>query len=48
MRRNLISSFHPVMRRSGVTARLEINMISDHDPVNRVMNSIGLTPRSPV
>jgi hypothetical protein len=37
----------PVMRRSGVTARLAIRMINDHDHVNRVIVSIGFAPKSP-
>ena len=48
MRRNLISSFQPVILRSGVTARHVSKKISAHEPVNRVIVSIGLTPRSPM
>jgi hypothetical protein len=36
------------MRRRGVTARLAIKIINDHEPVNRVMVSMGFTPKSPV
>ena len=37
MRRNLISSFQPVILRSGVTARHVSKKISAHEPVNRVI-----------
>src|SRR5690242_15430973 len=48
MRRNLIRSFEPVRRRSGVTARHASKKINAHEPVKRVIVSIGLTPRLPV
>ena len=48
MRRNLITSFQPVSRRSGVMARLASKIINDHEPVKRVMYSIGLAVRSSV
>src|SRR6185436_1149218 len=48
MRRNWMITFHPVRRRTGVTARLMKRNFSAQRPVCSWMVSAGLTPSVPV
>ena len=46
MRRNLISKFQPVQRRSGVMSSVSVRKRRVQTPVSWVMSSIGFAPSS--